>query len=248
MKKSFKIFWVCILSASVLIFMIINAVIRSNAENQSKGTLNQETEIKALNIEVLNNREGELVFSISIDGFIDSYNSFYRKDKNADYLLPSSKWSTDIYETAIHSNHETIYYNFTEDEKKWLLPTISVYVPSNGDYIQEITLNFDDHGYTAEMYELYEEMCFYTIKVLFPDFTDDKITELYTTLNDLAYDNFTLVKYTSESVPCALYHKDGVGLYPYFANGEWLHLCIIPVTQEYINELERKGVDIHEIA
>lgn len=98
------------------------------------------------------------------------------------------------------------------------------------------------------MYELYEEMCFYTIKVLFPDFTDDKIIELYTTLNNLAYNNFTTVKYTSESVPCALYHKNGIGLYPYFAAGERLHLCIIPVTQEYINELEKKGVEIYEIA
>lgn len=241
MKKSFKILWRLIPLAFVLIYIALVAVI------QSKETLKQEVEIKKLDIKVLNNREDELVFSVSIDDFIDSYNGFYRNDKNANYLLPSSRWSTDIYDKAIHSNHETIYYNFTEDEKKWLLPTISVYVPANGDYIQEITLNFDDHGYTAEMYELYEEICFYTIKVLFPDFTDDKIIELYTVLNNLAYDNFTTVKYTSESVSCALYHKDGIGLYPYFADGELLHLCIIPVTQKYINELEKKGVEIHEI-
>lgn len=45
----------------------------------------------------------------------------------------------------------------------------------------------------------------------------------------------------------AEYHKDGVGIYPYFAIGEWVHLCIIPVTQEIIDDYAQKGVEIREI-
>lgn len=198
-------------------------------------------------ISVLQNHENEYVFSISADEFIKSYNALYRKDKKSDCLRPLNQWMKDTYDTAIHSSHETTVYTFTENESKWLLPTLSIYVPANADYIQEITLNFDDHGYTAEMYTLYEEYCFYTLKVFFPSLSNDKIIELYSTLNDLAYDNFTNEKYSADSIPCALYHKDGIGLYPYFANGEWVHLCIIPVTDDYIIGIEAKGVDIHQI-
>ena len=226
-------------------------VIESNVWSVTEGTEEPQpqTEIKRLDIAVIENRENELVFDISIDDYIDSYNGYYWNDKNSCYLSPPSEWRCSTYETAIHSDHETFYYNFTEDEKIWPLPTISVYVPTNGNYIQEITLNFDDHSYTEAMYDLYEEMCFYTLKVFFPDFTDEKITELYTSLNKLAYGNVFPNEegYGSDSVPCALFYKDGIGLYPYFAIGEFVHLCIIPVTQETIDEFEMKGVEIYEI-
>lgn len=224
----------------------------TDLEQKEKETiLGQKSEIKKFDISVLDNREDELVFNISIDDYIESYNGYYWKDKKSRYLLPSSNdnWRTQILDTSIHSKHETVYYNFTEDEKVWPLPTISVYVPANSDYIQEITLNFDDHSYTEAMYELYEGMCYYTLKVFFPDLSDDKIIQLYTTLNNLAYDNIVPHEqgYSSNSVPCALYHKDGIGLYPYFAVGECVHLCIIPVTEETINDFEKKGVEIYEI-
>ena len=53
--------------------------------------------------------------------------------------------------------------------------------------------------------------------------------------------------YKKGCAPCVLYHKDGVGIYPYFAIGEWVHLCIIPVTQEVIDDYAQKGVEIREI-
>ena len=86
--------------------------------------------------------------------------------------------------------------------------------------IQEITVNFDDHGYAPSLRNIYNNMCYYTLKVFFPDFPKDKIVELYTTLNRLAYEYFTEIKYTSESIPSVLYYKDGIGLYPDFAEGK----------------------------
>ena len=198
-------------------------------------------------IEVLENRESEFVFSLSAGEFIERYNALARKDKNSHTLAPLSGWTKDIYDTAIHARHETICYTFTEKQEKWLLPTVSIYVPANADTIQEITLNFDDHGYTAEMYDWYEQYCFYALKVFLPDLTDDSIIELYTTLNELAYEHFTNEPYSADSLPCALYHKDGVGLYPYFANGECVRLCMIPVTPAFLSEWQAKGVGIYDI-
>lgn len=94
----------------------------------------------------------------------------------------------------------------------------------------------------------YEEICFYTLKVMFPDLEDEKITRLYTTLNQLAYENLMPVKYTSEPVPCALYYRGGVGIYPYFALGDYVRLCIIPVTQQYLDRFREQGTDIYEIS
>lgn len=111
-------------------------------------------------------------------------------------------------------------------------------------------LNFDDHSYTESMYHLYERTCFYTIKVFFPSFDDAEIVGLYTKLNELAYSNVFPNEqgYNSDSIPCALFYKGGVGLYPYFAIGESVHLCIIPVTDQTIAAFEAKGTAIYEIS
>ena len=206
-------------------------------------------ELHQLDIAVMENRENELVFDISMDDFIESYNSLYFRDKGREYLLPKSEWRKFTYDDAIHSDHETSLLEFTVDERIWSQPTITVYVPTNGDYIQEITVNFDEHGYSESFYAEFEELCFYTLKVFFPDMPDNEIIALYEEANHLGNMNVFLNEdgYKKGCVPCVLYHKDGIGIYPYFAIGEWVHLCIIPATQEIIDDYAQKGVEIREI-
>ena len=208
-----------------------------------------EVEIQKLDISVIENRENELVFDISMDDFIESYNSLYFRDKGREYLLPKSEWRKFTYDDAIHSDHETSLLEFTVDERIWSQPTITVYVPTNGDYIQEITVNFDEHGYSESFYAEFEELCFYTLKLFFPDMPDKEIIALYEEANHLGNMNVFLNEdgYKTGCVPCVLYHKDGIGIYPYFAIGEWVHLCIIPVTQEIIDDYAQKGVEIREL-
>ena len=208
-----------------------------------------QMEIKDLDIEVMENRENEFVFDISIDDFIENYNTLYTKEYDRPYFTPSSEWQWYLYDTAIHSNYQTFYVYFTEDERIYPQSTVSVYVPSNCNYIQEITINFDEHSYSESGYEQYKQMCFYALKVFFPDLSDEAILNLCTeaitlgNVNTFSSDEW----YDSDSIPCALFYKDGVGVYPYFAIGDWEHFCIIPVTQETIDSYEQKGVDIYEI-
>lgn len=211
--------------------------------------LEQEAELVELHIEVMNHRENELVFSISADDYVASYNGYYWRDNHVRFLLPSSKWKSWSEDTAIHSAHRTRYYQFTADEKIWSLPTITVYVPIDGDYIQEITLNYDWHSHTESLFKQYEQMCFYTLKVFFPELSDEEIIDLYTEIIDIGYENVfpSDAWYSSDSVPCAFYYKGGIGIYPYFAIGSSERLCIIPITEETINDFELKGVEIHEI-
>ena len=218
-------------------------------EMQKQIILREKAEIRELDAAVMDYQEDELVFSFSIDDFIDSFNGYYWEDYESRYLLPSSMWISFVYESSIHSKYASNYYYFTPDETMWSLPTVSVFTPSDESYVQEIMLSFDDHSYTESMYHLYERTCFYTIKVLFPSFDDAEIVELYTKLNELAYQDIFPNEhgYSSDSIPAALFYKDGIGLYPYFAIGESVHLCVIPVTDQTITAFEAKGTTIYEI-
>ena len=150
---------------------------RQTLDNETEPTVSQ-AEIDALDIRVLENRENEMVFTISINDYIRSYNSYYNSSYCRSYLTSASQWQCYTYDSAIHSDHETKKYYFTEDERVYSLPTITVYVPTNGDYIQEITVNFDEHSYSESGFAHYKEMCYYTMKVFFPNLPDESILDL----------------------------------------------------------------------
>ena len=235
----------------VILIHSLSGCFESNnmTENNEGGNVGSEAaaEIKRPDFEVMENRKNELVFAVSLEEFIACYNAFYQKDKHSDYLLPASRWSRETYDNGIHSSHPTVYYEFSENPQKWLLPTMTVYVPTNSDVIQEITLNFDDHGYTSEMMELFEEICFYTFKSMFADLTDESINELTRTLIDEAYEREVNEWYSFGTVPSVLYRKDGIGVYPYFGTGQMLRLCVIPVTETRLDFWRGRGTKIVEI-
>ena len=216
---------------------------------EKEAWLNQEAEIRHPDVNVFENRKDELVFSLSMNDFIDAYNGLYWNDHHSRYLLPAANWRTQVFDTGVHSAHETVYYNFTADETVWPLPTISVYVPANKDYTQEVTVNFDWHSYSENMYALYEEMCLYTLKIFFPDLSDEQLTALYKEVNAVGYEhvNSSDEWYGKDSVPYALYYKGNIAVYPYFAIGSWQNLCVIPVKEDTLKEFEEKGVIIKEI-
>lgn len=209
----------------------------------------QTDPIPKLDIAVAENRENELVFDISIKDYIDSFNSIYFRETGRNFLAEASQWQRFPCDSAIHSPCETDCYYFREDENVYNEPTISVYVPSNGDYIQEITINFDEHGYTESGFAQYKQLCYCTMKVFFPDLEDTEIQELCTQIITLGNQNVfdSDAWYSSASVPYALFCKDGIGVYPYFATGDWEHFCVIPVTENTIQTFEEKGVLIYEI-
>ena len=222
---------------------------RLTLDNEAESTASQ-VETGALGIQVMENRKNELVFTISTSDYVESYNSYYKIDYCRSLLPPVSQWQCFTYDSAIHSEYETKCYSFTEDEHVYSLPTITVYVPTNDDYIQQITVNFDEHSFTQSGFEQYKEMCYYTMKVFFPDLPDARIMDLCAEIVALGNQNvFSSDEWFSKNaVPFALFYRGGIGVYPYFAIGDWEHFCIIPVTEETVTEFEEKGVQIHEIS
>lgn len=222
---------------------------RLTLDNEAGSTPSQ-VENGALDIQVMENRKNELVFTISTSDYVESYNSYYKVDYCRSLLPPVSQWQCFTYDSAIHSEYETKCYSFTEDEHVYSLPTITVYVPTNDDYIQQITVNFDEHSFTQSGFEQYKEMCYYTMKVFFPDLSDARIMDLCAEIVALGNQNvFSSDEWFSKNaVPFALFYREGIGVYPYFAIGDWEHFCIIPVTEETVTEFGEKGVQIHEIS
>lgn len=222
---------------------------RLTLDNEAGSTASQ-VETGALDIQVMENRKNELVFTISTSDYVESYNSYYKVDYCRSLLPPVSQWQCFTYDSAIHSEYETKCYSFTEDEHVYSLPTITVYVPTNDDYIQQITVNFDEHSFTQSGFEQYKEMCYYTMKVFFPDLSDARIMDLCAEIVALGNQNvFSSDEWFSKNaVPFALFYREGIGVYPYFAIGDWEHFCIIPVTEETVTEFGEKGVQIHEIS
>ena len=222
---------------------------RLTLDNEAESTASQ-VENGALDIQVMENRKNELVFTISTSDYVESYNSYYKVDYCRSLLPPVSQWQCFTYDSAIHSEYETKCYSFTEDEHVYSLPTITVYVPTNDDYIQQITVNFDEHSFTQSGFEQYKEMCYYTMKVFFPDLPDARIMDLCAEIVALGNQNvFSSDEWFSKNaVPFALFYREGIGVYPYFAIGDWEHFCIIPVTEETVTEFGEKGVQIHEIS
>lgn len=222
---------------------------RLTLDNEAESTASQ-VENGALDIQVMENRKNELVFTISTSDYVESYNSYYKVDYCRSLLPPVFQWQCFTYDSAIHSEYETKCYSFTEDEHVYSLPTITVYVPTNDDYIQQITVNFDEHSFTQSGFEQYKEMCYYTMKVFFPDLSDARIMDLCAEIVALGNQNvFSSDEWFSKNaVPFALFYREGIGVYPYFAIGDWEHFCIIPVTEETVTEFGEKGVQIHEIS
>ncbi len=220
---------------------------------QSRHAVQRETTPsmpEPLKTEAAENRAGEWVFRFSVTDFIESFNSGLAQDQRSMALGPVSQWKCFTYEEGIHSDHQTQVLEYINDPEIWSQPTVTVYVPTNGDYVQEVTVNFDDHAYSEALYRNFETLCFYTLKVFFPDMEDAQIVSLYREVNDLCGGQVLEHEqgYQNGSVPQALFHKDGIGVYAYAALGEWQHMCVIPITGKLLAEYEEKGTAIYEIS
>ena len=138
---------------------------------------------------------------------------------------------------------------FLQDENIHSLPTVTIYTPMEQREIQEITVNFDEHSYSEAGYQRYRQLCIHTMKLFFQDLSEDNISQLCDKViavgNQNVFDSDAW--FGSRAVPIALFCRDGVGIYPYFAIGDWQRFCIIPVTDVIIDEFRENGVEIYEI-
>ena len=217
-------------------------------EKAETGVAEQQYPI-ILEIKTLENKDGQTTFSISIDDFIASYNSLYRPVYATDYLSASSDWSA-LLDITPYLELDATRHRFSADEQIWSMPTVSIYTPDNNNYIYEIELTFDDHGYQESLYEEFKRICFYSLKVFLPELSDTEINSLYKELYLQTNNNFWGDYYAYGDVErpmlTTIYYYNGIGFYGYYGAGT-ANICMIPVTQESLLQFEKEGVEIREI-
>ena len=117
----------------------------------------------------------KLYFAIEIKDFIDAYNYCYYQDYGKKYIQSLVTWYS--YKQDFGRLKGDMCYEYTENKKILTLPTVAVYTIKHTKNIEAITVNFDDHSYTEKMYKKYEKLCFYCLKMLFPNMEKNKISK-----------------------------------------------------------------------
>lgn len=257
MKRSIKIPLVLLLVCFVVVgcLMIVFGFLpetgTDQAEKQPAVNSSEEAPLHELDIAVQKNTNDENVFNITMDDFIQSYNGFYWQDYGERYLQAASEWQVSSLDSTVESAYPATQYSFRADENTWTLPVVNVIVPDAGEQIQQIDLNYDEHSYSEATYALFEKDCYYTLKVFFPDLSEEQLTSLYQTINQSSYDNTfpseQQYRAGSARLPAVLYYRNGIGVFGYFAIGAPVHFCVIPVDDATIADYIASGVDVQEI-
>lgn len=193
-------------------------------------------------IEAETDADGNTVFSLTLDSFVEAFNACYLQKQPQPYLREPSDWRQNEVERAPHGQGKTVIYNFSRDTNNWTLPTVSAYVPSGGEQISEIAMNFDDHSYTPELFAEYRELCLCAFRTFFPDMSAEDADALFREMIAFADENILPETqwYGADSVPQKVYCFGDVGVYPYFAFGDWLRICFVPLDEQRRAEF---GVD-----
>ena len=168
---------------------------------------------------------GRTAFAATLDSFVDCFNDRYGER----YLPHFSGWTNVTIDQCAHfsgiSNVER--YMYCEDKSVWTLPTITVYTAPGSGSILEVTVDYDDHGSSDGMYELYEKMSECALRCFLPDVDGDTIHTLFSD-NFIATDDVVCSTLFLDSTGSTLTYEHGtVGVYPYFAYGECIHICIV---------------------
>ena len=199
---------------------------------------------------VQENENGESVFAVSVEAFIDSYNKMYQKNHGVNYLpsLGEDNWRS-CSERSPRFGYNAVRYKFSEDETVWSMPTISIYAPDN-DEMYEIRMTFDDHGYQEELYNKFKESCCCLLNMVCQNLSCEEIDELFCKLYELADSNFfgNHNAYGDPERPplSAVYQYENVGFYCYYGAGT-VEICMIPLTARAIEIMQAENTVFHSL-
>ena len=222
-----------------------------DAGGQTEMGVAEEAPVQTLDVGVQKNDNDELVFDVTLDDFIASYNGYYWQDNEACYLRLLDEWQVSALDNTVESAYPVTQYTHRAEDNVWTLPVMNVMVPESGEDIQQVDLNYDEHSYSEASYALFEKDCYYTLKVFYPDLSDEQLTALYEAVNQGAYDNTfpssQQYRTGSAQLPAMLYYRDGIGVFGYFAIGAPVHFWVVPVDDAMIEEYAASGVDVQKI-
>lgn len=224
------------------------AVSQQSASAQSKETSREQNPNQTRNessaaAKVKTDQKGRIFFDLPIDAFISQYNSHCRKDGNSSLLPDAGHWSIYTSEQGIHSEDPVLSYTFSNEEAPDFYPTMQVNLSEDSGCVQEIAIYYDDHDYREGTYREFENMCIYSIRSLYPKADVRQLPEFVKAVNNA--DIPAGREYEHGIIPSVLYHKDGIGIYPYRRGWASMYFCMIPVTKDRLQAFEGQGTKLY---
>jgi len=120
-------------------------------------------------------------------------------------------------------------YRFKEDNEIWTLGSITLYTAPNDGRILELTVDFDDHGLSESLYRQFRENSLCALFAFYPELDEEQAAQLFDRMYVATDDIITTTDYKDGAIPTEFYYQQGgAGVYPYFAYGEFIHICIAP--------------------
>lgn len=247
----------CALAAAVLLWGLCRyaATPRAGVEEEpseraeeGKGAeqASQTWELIPLEVDIVSGQYDQQLFAFSLEDYIASYNGLYWQDHGEAFLSPAEEWvNLASPESEGYRPGRILEFSLADI---WFLPTISVYVPEDQPgTVRKISVDLDEHSDTEEKHSLFREMSLYTLRLFFPGMEPEKLEALYETLDRQAYEMRSPVWYSDRIVPSVLYHQGEVGVFPFFAVGDYERITVVPVTPDYLAELAAAGTELVDL-
>lgn len=190
-------------------------------------------------------QNGRTFFNSDITTFVSQYNRYCKKG-GASLLPDPGNWDIYSSENGIHTDRPVLNYTYSNEEAPDFYPTLRVSVSEDSGYIQEIAINYDDHDYREETFRVFENLCIYSLKSLRPEADSEQLSKLVKTVNNTEIPSGK--EYERSVVPKVLYHKEGLGVYPYRRGWASMYFCIIPVTEERMQSFTKQGTELRDIS
>ena len=224
--KSITIF---VVTCIITIFLLAGCGDAQNQNKEDSQATNTSNTVK-LDIETIKTDSGSASFNISIEDFIKSFNSYYEKDKGEVLLKDLGKWQ--MYDVTLDNqgNNVTTCYSFSEDINIRALPQLKVYADNTKSGILQISMCYDMHSFSPETHAMYKELCYYAMKTMMPDASDDKVKERAQKALDSLDESFTTDETSYDYEP--VFTWGPIGAYPYYVVGETMELRLIPVANQ----------------
>lgn len=121
---------------------------------------------------------------------------------------------------------------YPDEENILTLPTLSM-VSADNEYIKNVSLSYDWHSYSDETLSKYQKMCYYSVKVFFPEMPDAKITKLCDNIINTGYENPVDAKAMRFS---AYFCSGDIEIKTRYALGQSQIIIILPLIQDEILE------------
>lgn len=200
--------------------MIVSITVSGCSSVSDKALPSERCEPVKLHVETISTDKGEKAFSISLEDFIKSFNSFYEADNGNRYLGEADQWM--MYASC---------YIYSEEPASRVFPQIMIYADSRVSEIYQISLCYDDHSYRPETYDIYKELTFYALWTIFPDKSAEEINALSEKMLTAVEDSFTTDKEAANHTLEMTYREGGIGIYPYYVVGELMEIRIVPASE-----------------